>query len=70
MKLGILFAVGFLMVVISIVPYSNFKFLHVSQTFYYPGALYFLILLSVFLYIGTYINSKEGKKHENETLQK
>ncbi|MGE7604981.1 endospore germination permease [Peribacillus frigoritolerans] len=70
MKLGILFAVGFLMVVISIVPLSNFKFLHVTQTFYYPGALYFLLLLSAFLFIGTFISSKEGKKHENETIQK
>ena len=69
-KLGILFAVGFLMVVISIVPFSNFKFLHVSQTFYYPGAFYFLLLLSAFLFIGTFIRSKEGKRHANETIQK
>lgn len=69
-KLGILFAVGFLMVVISIVPFSNFKFLHVTQTFYYPGALYFLLLLSAFLFIGTFIRSKEGKRHANETIQK
>ncbi|WP_339202434.1 endospore germination permease [Peribacillus sp. FSL P2-0133] len=70
MKVGILFAVGFLMVVISIVPFSNFKFLHVTQTFYYPGAFYFLLLLSAFLFIGTFISSKEGKRHENETIQK
>ncbi|MDP1420731.1 endospore germination permease [Peribacillus simplex] len=70
MKVGILFAVGFLMVVISIVPYSNFKFLHVSQTFYYPGAFYFLLLLSAFLFIGTFISSKEGKRSENETIKK
>ncbi|MFE5426549.1 endospore germination permease [Peribacillus simplex] len=70
MKLGILFAVGFLMVVISIVPFSNFKFLHVTQTFYYPGAFYFLLLLSTILFTGTFISSKEGKKHENETIQK
>ncbi|MFE4704457.1 endospore germination permease [Peribacillus simplex] len=70
MKVGILFAVGFLMVVISIVPFSNFKFLHVTQTFYYPGAFYFLLLLSAFLFIGTFIRSKEGKRHENETIQK
>ncbi|TFH60092.1 spore gernimation protein [Peribacillus frigoritolerans] len=69
-KLGILFAVGFLMVVISIVPFSNFKFLHVTQTFYYPGAFYFLLLLSAFMFIGTFIRSKEGKRHENETIQK
>ncbi|MGE1100579.1 endospore germination permease [Peribacillus simplex] len=69
-KVGILFAVGFLMVGISIVPFSNFKFLHVSQTFYYPGAFYFLLLLSAFLFIGTFIRSKEGKRHENETIQK
>ncbi|WP_411830976.1 endospore germination permease [Peribacillus frigoritolerans] len=69
-KLGILFAVGFLMIVISIVPFSNFKFLHVTQTFYYPGAFYFLLLLSAFLFIGTFIRSKEGKRHENETIQK
>ncbi|QNK51496.1 hypothetical protein H7F28_25210 [Brevibacterium sp. PAMC23299] len=69
-KLGILFAVGFLMVVISIVPFSNFKFLHVSQTFYYPGAFYFLLLLSAFLFIGTFIRSKEGKQHANEAIQK
>jgi spore germination protein (amino acid permease) len=70
MKLGILFSVGFLMVVISIVPFSNFKFLHISQTYYYPGAFYFLLLLSTILFIGTFIRSKEGKKHENETIQK
>ncbi|MEK4013218.1 endospore germination permease [Peribacillus sp. FSL M8-0224] len=70
MKIGILFAVGFLMAIVSIVPYSNFKFLQMTQTFYYPGALYFLIILSTFLFIGTFINSKEGKKHENETIQK
>ncbi|WP_458354632.1 endospore germination permease [Peribacillus frigoritolerans] len=70
MKVGILFAVGFLMVVISIVPFSNFKFLHVTQTFYYPGAFYFLLLLSAFLFIGTFIRSKEGKRHANETIQK
>ncbi|WP_286178594.1 endospore germination permease [Bacillus sp. B4EP4a] len=70
MKVGILFAVGFLMVVISIVPFSNFKFLHVTQTFYYPGAFYFLLLLSAFLFIGTFISSKEGNRHENETIQK
>ncbi|MGE6611164.1 endospore germination permease [Peribacillus sp. NPDC076916] len=70
MKVGILFAVGFLMVIISIVPFSNFEFLHVTQTFYYPGAFYFLLLLSAFLFIGTFIRSKEGKRHENETIQK
>ncbi|MGE7593335.1 endospore germination permease [Peribacillus frigoritolerans] len=70
MKIGILFAVGFFMVIVSIVPYSNFKFLQMTQTFYYPGALYFLIILSTFLFIGTFINFKEGKKHENETIQK
>ncbi|WHY55566.1 GerAB/ArcD/ProY family transporter [Peribacillus simplex] len=70
MKVGILFAVGFLMVVISIVPFSNFKFLHVTQTYYYPGVFYFLLLLSAFLFIGTFIRSKEGKRHENETIQK
>lgn len=70
MKVGILFAVGFLMVVISIVPFSNFKFLHVTQTFYYHSAFYFLLLLSAFLFIGTFISSKEGKRHENETIQK
>lgn len=70
MKVGILFAVGFLMVIISIVPFSNFKFLHVTQTFYYPGAFYFLLLLSAFLFIGTFISSKEGKRYENETIQK
>ncbi|WP_349727750.1 endospore germination permease [Peribacillus frigoritolerans] len=70
MKVGILFAVGFLMVIISILPFSNFEFLHVTQTFYYPGAFYFLLLLSAFLFIGTFIRSKEGKRHENETIQK
>ncbi|KWW17414.1 hypothetical protein AS888_22745 [Peribacillus simplex] len=70
MKLGILFAIGFLMVIISIVPFSNFKFLHISQNYYYPGTFYFLLLLTAFLFIGTFIHSKEGKKHENETIQK
>ncbi|MFD9625208.1 endospore germination permease [Peribacillus muralis] len=70
MKLGILFGIGFLMVIITIVPFSNFKFLHFSQTYYYPGTFYFLLLLTAFLFIGTFIHSKEAKKHENETIQK
>ncbi|MGE7878991.1 GerAB/ArcD/ProY family transporter [Peribacillus muralis] len=70
MKLGILFANGFLMVIISIVPFSNFKFLHISQTYYYPGTFYFLLFLSAFLFFGTFIHTKEARKHENETIQK
>ncbi|WP_285765793.1 endospore germination permease [Peribacillus sp. SI8-4] len=70
LKLGILFANGFLMVIISIVPFSNYKFMHINQTYYYPGTFYFLLFLSVFLFFGTFIHRKEARKHENETIHK